>query len=112
MMLSDYQFIYYNEYIHRMLGRWTGMLYVVPLFYFMWRKTIPWRKSSFYLIIGLGSAFVCGAVVEKLAGSAGDGALFPLLVCVCGADDGAYFVLPGPHCRGSRIPPDDLEPYL
>jgi cytochrome c oxidase assembly protein subunit 15 len=57
MTLDEYQFIYYNEYIHRMLGRWTGMLYVVPLFYFMWRKTIPWRKSSFYLIIGLGFAF-------------------------------------------------------
>ena len=57
MSLDEYQFIYYNEYIHRMLGRWTGMLYVVPLFYFMWKKTIPWRKSSFYLIIGLGFAF-------------------------------------------------------
>ena len=57
MTVEDYKFIYYNEYIHRMLGRWTGMLYVVPLFYFMLKKTIPWRKSSFYLIIGLGFAF-------------------------------------------------------
>jgi cytochrome c oxidase assembly protein subunit 15 len=40
-----------------MLGRWTGMLYVVPLFFFMWKGTIPWRKSAFYLIIGLGFAF-------------------------------------------------------
>lgn len=57
MTVDEYKFIYYNEYIHRMLGRWTGMLYVVPLFYFMWKKAIPWRKSSFYLIIGLGFAF-------------------------------------------------------
>jgi cytochrome c oxidase assembly protein subunit 15 len=57
MTLDEYKFIYTNEYIHRMLGRWTGMLYVVPLFYFMWKGAIPWRKSSFYLIIGLGFAF-------------------------------------------------------
>ncbi|PID85352.1 MAG: heme A synthase [Chloroflexi bacterium] len=57
MTVDEYKFIYYNEYIHRMLGRWTGMLYVVPLFYFMWKGMIPWRKSSFYLIIGLGFAF-------------------------------------------------------
>lgn len=57
MTVDEYRFIYYNEYIHRMLGRWTGMLYVVPLFYFMLKGTIPWRKSSFYLIIGLGFAF-------------------------------------------------------
>lgn len=57
MTLDEYKFIFYNEYIHRLLGRWTGMLYVAPLFYFMWKGTIPWRKSSFYLIIGLGFAF-------------------------------------------------------
>ncbi len=57
MTVEEYKFIYYNEYIHRMLGRWTGMLFVVPLFYFMLKKTIPWRKSGFYLIIGLGFAF-------------------------------------------------------
>jgi heme a synthase len=57
MTLDEYKFIYYNEYIHRLLGRWTGMLYVVPLFYFMWKGTIAWRKSSFYLIIGLGFLF-------------------------------------------------------
>jgi cytochrome c oxidase assembly protein subunit 15 len=57
MTVDEYKFIYYNEYIHRMLGRWTGMLYVVPLFYFMWKKIILWRKSAFYLIIGLGFAF-------------------------------------------------------
>lgn len=57
MTVEEYKFIYYNEYIHRMLGRWTGMLYVVPLLYFMWKGAIAWRKSSFYLIIGLGFAF-------------------------------------------------------
>lgn len=57
MTLEDYKFIYYNEYIHRMLGRFTGLLFVLPLFYFLWRKRIPWRESGIYLAIGLGFAF-------------------------------------------------------
>ena len=53
MTLAEYKFIYYNEYIHRMLGRLAGTLYVVPLFYFLIKGAIPWRKSAVYLAIGL-----------------------------------------------------------
>lgn len=53
MNLEEYKFIYYNEYIHRMLGRLTGLLFVVPLFYYLIKGTIPWRKSAVYLAIGL-----------------------------------------------------------
>jgi len=56
MTLDEYKFIYYNEYIHRMLGRFTGLLYVLPLFYFLYRRRITWRKSGIYLAIGLGFA--------------------------------------------------------
>lgn len=55
--LDEYKFIYYNEYIHRLLGRWTGLLYVLPLFYYLWKGVIPWRQSGPYLAIGLGFAF-------------------------------------------------------
>ena len=57
MTLEEYKFIYYNEYIHRMLGRFTGLLYVLPLFYFLFRGRILWRKSGIYLAVGLGFAF-------------------------------------------------------
>lgn len=57
MTLGEYEFIYYNEYIHRLVARLTGMLFVLPLFYFLWKGTIPWRKSGIYLAIGLGFAF-------------------------------------------------------
>ena len=57
MTLEDYEFIYYNEYIHRLVARLTGMLFVLPLFYFLWKGAIPWRKSGIYLLIGLGFAF-------------------------------------------------------
>ena len=57
MTLEDYEFIYYNEYIHRLVARLTGLIYVLPLFYFLWKGIIPWRKSGMYLLIGLGFAF-------------------------------------------------------
>lgn len=57
MTLAEYKFIYYNEYIHRMLGRFTGMLFVVPFFYFLFTGRIPWKKSGIYMGIGLGFAF-------------------------------------------------------
>jgi cytochrome c oxidase assembly protein subunit 15 len=57
MTLDDYKFIYYNEYIHRMIARFAGMLFVVPLFYYLFAGKIPWRKSGIYLAIGLGFAF-------------------------------------------------------
>ena len=31
MSLAEYKTIFYNEYIHRMLGRFVGLLFVVPL---------------------------------------------------------------------------------
>jgi heme a synthase len=57
MTLEEYEFIYFNEYFHRLVARITGMLFVLPLFYFLWKGTIPWRKSGIYLLIGLGFAF-------------------------------------------------------
>lgn len=57
MSLEEYKFIYYNEYIHRMLARFAGLLFVIPLFYFLLTGRIPWRKSGIYLAVGLGFAF-------------------------------------------------------
>ena len=57
MTLDEYKFIYFNEYLHRMVARFTGLLFVVPLFYFLFAGKIPWRKSGIYLAVGLGFAF-------------------------------------------------------
>ena len=53
MPLDAYKAIYYREYIHRMLGRFTGLLYVVPLFIFLFKGIIPRHKRNIYLLIGL-----------------------------------------------------------
>ena len=40
MTLVQFKTIYWWEYIHRLLGRFVGLLYLMPLFYFTFKKTI------------------------------------------------------------------------
>ena len=54
MTLEQFKTIYWWEYIHRLLGRFVGLFYFVPLFYFTFKKVI--KKNSFislYLILFL-----------------------------------------------------------
>lgn len=51
MTLEGYKKIFYVEYIHRLLGRFAGLAVVVPLFYYLYKGIIPWRKSPIYLTI-------------------------------------------------------------
>lgn len=57
MSIEQYQRIYYIEYTHRVLGRLTGLVFVLPLFYFLLRSTLPIRLSLPYLFIGILFAF-------------------------------------------------------
>jgi cytochrome c oxidase assembly protein subunit 15 len=57
MTLEEYEFIYYMEYFHRLLGRVVGLVFVLPLFYWLARGRIKWKESFPYLLIGLGFAF-------------------------------------------------------
>jgi len=41
MSLAAYKAIYYREYFHRVLGRLSGLIYVVPLFIFPLTGIIP-----------------------------------------------------------------------
>ena len=61
MTLEQFKTIYWWEYIHRLLGRFIGLLYLLPLFYFTFKKIIKknslisfyslWRQiSNFYFI--------------------------------------------------------------
>ena len=40
MTLAEFKVIYWWEYIHRLLGRLIGLLYLLPLFYFTYKKFI------------------------------------------------------------------------
>ena len=53
MTLAEYKYIFYNEYVHRLIARFAGLIVAIPLFVFLWNGTIPWRKSAIYWLITL-----------------------------------------------------------
>lgn len=57
MTLGEFKFIYYMEYTHRLLGRITGLLFVLPFIYFWFRKAIPPKDLPLFIGIGVLFAF-------------------------------------------------------
>jgi heme a synthase len=41
MTLADFQFIFFWEWVHRLLARVVGLVYALPLVWFWWRGAIP-----------------------------------------------------------------------
>jgi cytochrome c oxidase assembly protein subunit 15 len=55
MSLSDFQFIFWWEWAHRFLGRFIGLVYFLPMIYFLLRGMIPQGfKRYVWLIFALG----------------------------------------------------------
>ena len=51
MTLNEFKVIYWWEYIHRLLGRLIGLLYLFPLIYFTYKKALKGKKIlSLYMI--------------------------------------------------------------
>ena len=50
MNLAEFKSIFWLEFIHRIAGRITGILYIFPLIYFLFNKTINSKKIYIYLI--------------------------------------------------------------
>lgn len=53
MDVDGFKEIFYLEYIHRLIARIVGFIVALPLFYFWWKKIIPWRESGLYVLVGL-----------------------------------------------------------
>ena len=54
MTLEEFKVIFWWEYIHRLLGRLIGLIYLIPLLYFTFKKNINKRSLiSFYFIFFL-----------------------------------------------------------
>lgn len=55
--LHEFQQIFWLEYIHRVIGRVTGLVFLLPLLWFWWRKQLtagqPRRLSGIFLLGGL-----------------------------------------------------------
>ena len=56
MGLAQYKFIFFWEWIHRLLGRLVGFAFAVPLAWFAWKRAIPkgygWRLVALLLLGG------------------------------------------------------------
>jgi cytochrome c oxidase assembly protein subunit 15 len=53
MTLEEYQYIFYIEWIHRFIARFAGLVYAIPLFYFLFKKAIPFKEFGIYFIMGM-----------------------------------------------------------
>ncbi len=53
MTLEEYKYIFYIEWIHRNLARLAGLVYAIPVFYFLFKKTIPWKEFGIYFAMGM-----------------------------------------------------------
>jgi heme a synthase len=53
MSIEAFRSIYLMEYLHRLLGRITGLAFVLPLLFFVVRGLIPRAHIPFYIGIGL-----------------------------------------------------------
>jgi cytochrome c oxidase assembly protein subunit 15 len=53
MTLEEYKYIFWIEWIHRFLARLVGLIYAIPVFYFLFTKKIPLKEFSIYFVMGM-----------------------------------------------------------
>ncbi|MGZ9166322.1 MAG: COX15/CtaA family protein, partial [Anaerolineales bacterium] len=53
MTLEEYQYIFYIEWIHRFIARFAGLVYAIPVFYFLFKKAIPFKEFGIYFVMGM-----------------------------------------------------------
>ena len=65
--LADFKQIYLVEYIHRLIGRLTGFIFLIPFIYFTWKKILPQKHIYLLCLVFLLSALqgACGWYMVK-----------------------------------------------
>ena len=54
--LSDYKFIYFWEWFHRLIGRVLGFAFIIPFVYFLMKKKIDKATlNKCYILLGMGA---------------------------------------------------------
>ena len=53
MTLEEYKYIFYIEWFHRFLARFAGLVYAVPVFYFLFTKQISFKDFGIYFLMGM-----------------------------------------------------------
>ncbi len=73
MTLDGYKQIFVVEWLHRMFARVAGLVFAIPFFYFVFKKTIPWNEVWWYIVMGvlflaqaiLGWVMVASGLVDR-----------------------------------------------
>ena len=53
MDLQEYKYIFWIEWLHRFIARFAGLIYAIPVFYFLFTRKIPFREFGIYFVIGM-----------------------------------------------------------
>ena len=53
MTLAEYEYIFWIEWLHRFIARLAGLVYAIPVFYFLFRKRIPVKELGIYFVMGM-----------------------------------------------------------
>jgi cytochrome c oxidase assembly protein subunit 15 len=53
MTLEEYKYIFYIEWIHRFIARLAGLVYAIPVFFFLFTKRIPFKEFGIYFAMGM-----------------------------------------------------------
>ena len=53
MTLDEYKFIFFAEWLHRFVARMIGLIYAIPVFYFLFTKKIPFKEFGIYFLMGM-----------------------------------------------------------
>lgn len=69
MSLDEYRAIYYREWGHRLLGRVIGLVFVLPLAFFLWRGQLSWSQLPAFG--GIGLLFAAQALVGRFMVASG-----------------------------------------
>lgn len=71
MSLSDFQFIFFWEWLHRLIGRVIGLAFAIPLAWYAWKRAIPlgygWRLVALLALGGFQGAIGWWMVTSGLA---------------------------------------------
>lgn len=72
MSMADFQFIYFWEWVHRLLGRIIGLAFALPLAWYAWKRMIPsgygWRLVALLALGALQGAVGWWMVESGLVG--------------------------------------------
>ena len=73
MDLASFKFIFFWEWVHRLIGRLIGLAFALPLLWFAWKRVIPqgygWKLVALFILGGsqgaLGWFMVQSGLVER-----------------------------------------------